>query len=404
MTRVRSRTIGIVPGGEYWSPSQAFTKSDVYAVDETCEDELGYPDPHALLLTKRGVTLYEPFNYKRYFGGSLVEEFKNYRLGWCDTTLRFPAHRIVPGVPTNSASVTTTLAATNPATPMLRLPVSLFELREVPRLLKYLLWTQMGRKARLAVNSKYLEKAAGLYQQTSVPGNYLSWEFGIEPIISDIKRLLDFETSVSDKMSQITQLYHKGGLRRKTVLFEGQSYGADASTAMNSVLITINGRKTTLTKVTKWGVVRWKPSAPPPATLEELRSLATSLVYGFSKHNISAFWHAMPWTWLTDWIFDVGEYFDAVTGRLLSAPGQVSICTLTHTVEHWQPNLSSKPGASGGGGSTFRTTKQRSIHAPVATVTAHLPFLGAWEVSILGSLFSMGKYPGRALIKKGLPQ
>lgn len=403
MARTRSRTIGVVPGGSYWSPSQSFSKSDVYAVDEVCEDELGFPDPHPLLLTKRGMTTYTPFNWRRFQGFSLVEEFKDYRLGWAETPLRFPPHRVVAGVPSDSASVTSTLARTNPATPSLRLPVSLFELREVPRLLQYLLWTQMGRKARLAVNSRYLEKASGLYRETSVPGNYLSWEFGIEPIISDIKRLLDFDSAIADKMSNLAQLYRKGGLRRKTILYEGQSYGADPSAPMNSVLTTIFGRKTTLTTVTKWGVVRWKPSSAPPTTLDEYRSLARSLVFGFSKHNISAFWHAMPWTWLTDWFFDVGEYFDASTGRLLSRPGQVSICTLTHTVEHWQPDLSTKAGASGGGGSTFRTTKQRSIHAPVATVTAHIPILGAWEVSILGSLFSMGKYPGRALIRKGLP-
>lgn len=251
------------------------------------------------------------------------------------------------------------LAKTNPNKYSINGPVSLLELRELPLLLK-----KQG--------DNIIENAAG---------GYLSWQFGWKPLISDVKKLLDFNGLVDKKVSQLSQMYQKGGTKGSV------KFGEMSDSKQESFLsYSWQGKQGTHVMYTygsmkKWGTVRWRPTSLPPTNPADIRKQAIRIVYGleFSASNI---WEAIPWSWLVDWFSNVGTYYSTFNNVIPMTHSAPCIMTHTMTTRHFAPQNS--VGITGGDGSSTVETKSRSLVSP--TLSASIPFLTGRQLSILGSL------------------
>jgi hypothetical protein len=131
----------------------------------------------------------------------------------------------------------------------------------------------------------------------------------------------------------------------------------------------------------------WNPTQDTPSTSQDISALAERIVSDLSEANLATLWEALPWSWLIDWFSSVGSYLDA-NRNLVAAVGS-PVQLMDETTSHFRI-----------AGHTWYTgtddeielspidnvciTKSRDTRIP--GVSAHLPWLNAGQMSILGSI------------------
>lgn len=291
-----------------------------------------------------------------------------------------PAHLGLPALAGVNSIATTCAARTNPSRPHVQLPVSLFELRELPKLIK-----QTGELLRDGHNIivKHARPSSPGKQGSSA---YLSWQFGWKPILSDLSKLVDF-TSIADKrFKELQTLFDKGGITRR-YQYQTDTVESRTSGLIETGLTLINGVtcRTTTRKV--WGTVRWKANPGLyPKSSEHLRSYARTLILGCDNSQLAAeLWEAMPWSWLIDWFTDIGDYLQASNNSLAHLAGSPNIMTHTKTTITVQPTNPPIWVGLPGSFSGYRETKQRQLGV-ISPISATLPVFTNRQLSILGAL------------------
>jgi len=286
---------------------------------------------------------------------------------WMPDRIRNPSdslygHLIVTDKPTDAILAADLLARTNPSRPVVDLPVAIYELREIPDLLK-----KEGDK---------LFSARGL-----ATGNLVN-QFALKPLISDLTNLLNFSDEVEKRQRELERL-HAGGLKRKRELWSGSnSAGPIDIIAQSGDKLTIHmiNHKVTQCKIS--GFVKWFPQDPGFMKSSELRAQARRAVLGLTIDKSTA-WNAIPWSWLVDWCSNVGDILIANRNIVGATHGQVQIMTQTTTT--CDSTLTGISGAKYSPGGYTETTKRRRsiVHVPV---DVQLPVLSFRQLSILGSI------------------
>jgi hypothetical protein len=113
--------------------------------------------------------------------------------------------------------------------------------------------------------------------------------------------------------------------------------------------------------------------------------MATKAVSGLSVEGMAAgAWEVLPWSWLIDWFTNIGDFMLQNSNTIPASLAECCIMRKTVTVNRHIPfNLPA--GVSGGEGVQTLTNLSRIVG--VAFPQAHLPFISAGRLSILGSLF-----------------
>lgn len=289
---------------------------------------------------------------------------------------------VLPDSP--ASRMTRLLANSNPATPDISLPNFLFELKDVPDMIR-----QGGRLAHAIRNGKPWKRLIrpGKAAQDMASAN-LAIQFGWMPFVSDLQKLITFQSSLDKTKKKFEQLQSGKGLRVRQSLGQDQDeysiswplwsgdwgpYYADCK----------------VSRVTKsWGVARWKPTGafPLPSSDSDLRKRAL----GLSLDQVPiAIWEALPWSFLVDYFFNVGNLLQAAN-RVVATP--VSACVMTA----YTTNVTHKGAAyhgrkhvlTGGTAKFWRNTRH-----PMAYVGSnpldHLSFfrvMNPKQLSILASL------------------
>ncbi len=193
---------------------------------------------------------------------------------------------------------TTAISNTIPTNPVVDASVSIAELlREgIPNLLNL-----QDLQERLSIL-----KFAG--------SNYLNWEFGWKPLVSDLQKAAK---AISDTEKTLLQLQRDSGkrVRRKFRFHDAvntsTSVSGNPGTLMfESVPLTLMGQSshtTTAKDVHKTWFSGSYTFDFEPDRLSELSRIATQarLLYGLEL-NPEVLWNLAPWSWLVDWFLNVG--------------------------------------------------------------------------------------------------
>jgi len=272
-------------------------------------------------------------------------------------------------------SRTAFLAATNPARADILLPVSLAELRDIPNMVK-----EMGEVA-IHLRDHGLKSFSGVSTAVAAKAN-LAYQFGWRPFVQDIWTCVNFQANVDKRRKELEALSSGPGLRRTMSKRWDQSR---QDFFPRAGLLSWGGTNiyadiTVLRTAKRWVVGHWRPTydGSIPSSDGAIRRLLT----GFDPGNIPAnVWAALPWSWLTDYFYNIGNIIDA-GNRTVATPYMVSVQTEQRqyaTHPEWADR-----GLSGGHVEHVR--RYRNVDIDYAPISASFPTLGAGQLSILGSL------------------
>lgn len=280
--------------------------------------------------------------------------------------------------------VTKALANLNPNKPDVDLPVFLFELREFPRMLQ-----QLGR----VLNGKATK--------TDVAGSYLAYSFGWAPLIGDLLKLLKLEESISRRIKYLTK--HSGGGGKVKRTLGSSSYPRTSYPYTLSWLNSppsVKGFATVTEKKRIWFVSNMQIQTELPKDNPEMRRMARNAVLGL---NISAatLWEAMPWSWLIDYLGNIGDILEAQRGAIRFRAYNLNLM-VESVVEDKLGGWTNSGSITCSGGTNRTIVKSRSVHPIPLPRLAFRPFWTPHMLGIVGSLGlvaavrggSPGKVPG----------
>lgn len=379
MSRERSRTVPYPSGGVKYQTFGGSVYNVVYDHAETygyisndyCRDTVGHPELDNLLEINHRVNSIKALNGSNgdpWWGGS---HWQNYFSP--AQTIGTPAHLDVP-MPSVDVSATSALAVSNPNRPTVSLPNFLFELKDLPGMLKEIGSIKLGAVSHLGSAKDFANKL-------------LSAQMGWRPLISDVAKLVTFAEATNKRLKVLDAINANGGLRRSVKSGIG---GGSAQTSVPNQYIESSGAilictKATKTEVKRWATVRWFADHGLNVHLNSTPSLtlARNLVLGRQALSAEQIWDAIPWSWLIDYFSTVGDFLGAYSNAVPVYHGAVNIMTTTETTEEWI-RTDGNTNVTGGDGTKTFVTKARA--QGVAVLTATIPFLGAGQLSTLGAL------------------
>jgi len=353
--------------------SSGGTFVDTWNRFDRCIDEVQQGDGHNLSIRKVDVTggiINTDFLTSGPYGVSPVF-FDNWRyqaLQNPDDFLYDPL--AMPDRPLNTLLAAKLLAGTNPSRPVVDLPIFVYELREIPDLLR---------------------KEGGGWLRKLASTN-LKYHFGIKPLVSDLLSLLNFSDEVAKREKELNALA-SSGLRRRRHLWSGVVTGS-TSRAFQTLDFNTGTQvvpKTTASRV--WGFVEWFPSESLKLMKGDHRALARKAVLGLTV-DFSTAWNAIPWSWLIDWCSNVGDILIAHRNIVGAYHGPIRIMETTTTHGNFDQTLVKNVGSYREYGSPFHfRTVTKTRRTSTASLSAHLPILSARQLSILGSIAVTRRMP-----------
>lgn len=285
--------------------------------------------------------------------------WKNWMLDRCrNPSDSMYGHLSVPDQPSDALLAADLLARTNPSRPVVDLPIAIYELKDMPGLLR-----DEGNKI-------FRGLAAG----------HLANQFAIAPLISDLTSLLNFSDEVAKRQNELERLA-SGGLRRKRDLWAGSNTSGPVDfIAQSGDGVTVHIGVNYATQRRIWGFVVWTPDNPK-LMKGDMRALARKAVLGLTI-DFSTAWNAIPWSWLVDWCSNAGDILIARRNIVGASHGPVQLMTqtTTTTIAKQSPDT----GAVTRGGWEQVSKQRRSVS--YVPVDVQLPILNLRQLSILGSI------------------
>lgn len=342
---------------------------------DRCEDVIGdFGKDHRLRMNQWRIRKLDPYNgnTRSNAGDNTYVQYSGFVPSGFEA---YTGHVTLPSIP--SGLSTQVLSRTNPSRAYVDLPLFVYELRELPELIKF-------------AGDTLLKKGASAY---------LSYQFGWKPLLSDLRKSLDFASQFNKRAKEIKRILEKGGVTYTVKLGRDNSIKSDRWVMSSLGADTIRADVMRFTSREVWGSVRWSPdpTRAPPTTDEAIMNLARRAVLGLTI-DASTLWNAMPWSWLIDWYSNMGDFFEANRNIVPVQPGNVTIMSQTSTISNVTP-ASSYPFLTGGTMNLEYISKDRDVFSG-ATLNAGLTMLDARQTSILAALGitrlrGSGAFPGR---------
>lgn len=163
----------------------------------------------------------------------------------------------------------------------------------------------------------------------ALSGDYLNWQFGWVPLVSDLRALAK---SVLDADYLLSQLYRdngrvihrsRGNRDYERVISENSSIVGSyvvAPPPMNAYFYVRQGQLFTGERITRSTWFSGAFTYHIPKDVVGLKGLQRILVearylYGLSVSPIDV-WNLVPWTWLVDWIFNAGQILSSLSDQI----------------------------------------------------------------------------------------
>lgn len=297
---------------------------------------------------------------------------------WCPMPLQPIASYVAVDNPANF--VQRVMAAAGPMTPTINLPVSLFELKDIPRMLKH-----AGDLLH-----KIDPYAPGYHRMD--PGKEaasanLAWNFGWGPLIQDMGKMLDLADTIRKRMENVKKARtNPRGLGRRVSLENASASRNDGLWLDTTYGTFIPGWASSTTTVRTWGTTRWiardaEQFGKSPTFMEEARN-AMGLTPGHMPLNA---WKAFPWSWAIDWFGGVSDMINVWHNQVYYIPQAVCIMRTTSVISTYAEQIFSPTRKLEGGVADY-VVKERWVFNPTYFPTLRIPFMDPFKLSILGSL------------------
>ncbi|UJQ85062.1 MAG: putative maturation protein [Alehxovirus fundenecus] len=347
-----------------------------------CIDEVNKFDQDNALTIQQESRNVSRLNGGEFMGTSNERYFVNYYPNWIKSSMSHHPGAL-SSIPSVGTVATAVLARSNPSKPYVSVPNFLYELKDLPGMIRDI--------GRLRLQARNLGSAGlqGIHPKVAA-NHYLAYQMGWKPLISDLRRLLDFQAKVDKKLHELENLYNKGGLQRRVRSPEWEAQSGSRTRQSSTAIISISAEEQVLTKVERWGTVRWYPANRPDSrySSKELAALARRLTFGLNGISAKQVWDAIPWTWLIGWFSNVDEFLQAHSNTIPLVHSTPCIMTKQSTTFDWS-RRDVKFHITGGEGRGFYTTKSRVISS--GSLSATIPFLNGRQLSILSALIIQRK-------------
>jgi hypothetical protein len=322
------------------------------------------------------------------FGG----EFCQIKAGEALPAGGYPVPRTVFSVPSVDwdALMSSALANANPNRASVDLPLFVFELKDIPELMRH---------TRSFYKHVKDDDRASLLSAPSLGKNNLAYRFGIKPMIDDLIKLMDFTALVAGRLKHLQELAEGTRLHRSL----GSSnltgnYTTDSSYWSNphvdctglqmakavSGPIPWNGTRTI------WYTMNAKLLTELPPILLDRRKLAAKITAGLYL-DLDFAWNAIPFSWLVDWFTNFGELIGQTRGSLRGTYTNLNIMVQDSCSATIQWQLAT--GMLGPATSDVKYVRKRRKHwiQPYNFPTVSYPLLDSTQIGILASLALTGK-------------
>jgi hypothetical protein len=299
-------------------------------------------------------------------------DFRDYVADSCTFSGRplFPLITSYPGEQSSAAYAAAAIARTTPNHPYVDVVQNVLEAGDIPRV--------------LMIRANTLVKM--------VANEYLRLQFGIKPLVKDIKRTLNWAENVHKRLDQLQKLRDTGGYRKTVTLDELTTAATAVNQTMQSSGCFLSGTIDSVGQRTIRGHVRYLPTQDfKKFSQREMLAMAKRSVFGVEL-SLSGLWEGMPWSWLIDWYTNIGDLLMQTRNIVPVTVQSVTLMRSTTTNSRIGPLTDNVRDMS-----VAKVVKERKERYPAsATLDAHLPLLDAGQMGILASLLIMkGKSPYR---------
>lgn len=296
MVRHREQDLRVLKMGTYTSPIGP-TTFQRFATDgfwRICDDVVGgYPEPQDFLLSESQQfypTLTCTGNNRTW-----VECPVGYQPSVPDPHQKWPILTLLD----RNNLAWKILAETNPSVPHLSIPTALGELKDLPSLVKGMGDTLLKR----------------------VANGYISWRWAIRPMINDLRKLLNFQKAVDDRITMLMRLRSGATLRRRVQLGTSEILdNPQVDLLVHSEGCTVKGTFRAAFRKKEWGSAQWKllpDSLLPQLGYGPLSEMAWKQTLGITDaESLATAWELTPWSWLVDWFGNVGDVISATNNSV----------------------------------------------------------------------------------------
>lgn len=363
--RERTRDFGLTSGGSrstFNSITQATTVVsgiDCQSSTEYCMDEIGnFGEENLFDLRKVNADPIVVSGSRRV--GNFFHTYNN--LIPCSYTASALTHSLL-GLPTLQYLQTEALARANPASdPDVDVLNFGWELREFPRMIKSL--------------GDLLKRG---YSAQALFGADVGARFGWKPLIADLRTLLGVQAAVERRIQK---------LKRAKFGFQTQ-LGSWTTPELVQLLNWSNDIRCTRYKITSqvaWAHISYVSDKGDVdfGSNPDLQQKAFDLAFS-TKLSYATIWNSFPWTWLIDYLANVGRYLEAYRGGY---PVKVSRITLMRSTFTSIKDVVTTTGAdlkTSGGDSTYET-KHRAVFVNPTPSFSLAPGIGMAQLANLASL------------------
>lgn len=374
--RIRTRTGVLSTGSVTRSDIGLVATSSYQPLSERCEDVIGNRvGDNPLLIT--GATTRESTLNGSYKTGGVTFTFVNHK---CDYNLPVN-HQTLPAIDSYPVSITKALSRANPSKSFLDIPVFVYELKDIPKLIK--------STGEILLDKKTPELVSNILELTKGerPAEiYLNWEFGWKPLISDLLKLVEFQDKLERRVKDLKKL--RSGLLTRSVTLSDDSVAANAAVAVNSSWsMGVQGRLHSVTRRKRWATVHWRPDPALealPHDEESMINLARDTILGL-RHTPKSLWEAMPWSWFVDYFTNVGDYIQANNNTVGAYADD--LCIMTKTTSTFSLAITVQDIVPATKGSKELKRLERVFDNQLNTqVRATLPLFEGRQLSILTAL------------------
>lgn len=372
--RTRRRSSGFHTGYQLYNGR--VTERDRTGTEEQCNDRVGEMYDNKGRLRSHTLLIRQTSRWGLMLNGT---SSGNYPFTWTD----WPINLSIGDGPNFSSGEREDLrirllASTGPLTPKVNLPLFLFELREIPRMIKQVGDT-LHRLRRPLKNDPFVTGAS----------SNLAVQFGWRPVIEDLTKLCNFAELVRKRDEELRKAHSSKGLKRRLTLPPKVSNTVQRDYPLNtlgneSIRADLNTSQTT----EMWGTIRWRAKDGQGLGNRRKPSFVGSFRTALGGHptNIPvAIWKALPWSWMIDWFYNLSLTLQANNNMLYYEPSQINIMQQRRTLITCSGNTNK--GVSVSPGHVYRVVKERTPISNTSALTRmRLPYLDNFKLSILSSL------------------